>query len=110
MLSVSRATLRAGAVGVAAAAIALSGAPSAGAAQGHTPGPPTSNTAAWLVGQLTGPNLDHYVFDGTTFADDGNTADGVLALDAAGVAQTAAARMTAWLEGDAANYAGTAPN
>src|SRR4051812_19600979 len=114
MLSITRSALRAGAVGATAAVIALVGAPAAGAATGHAdathPGSSTANAAAWLVAQLSGPNADHYLFPGTTFADDGNTADGVLALDAAEVAQDAAARMTAWLEGDVANYAGTAPN
>jgi hypothetical protein len=70
----------------------------------------TSEAAAWLVSQLTGPNKDHYVFPGTTYADDGNTADGVLALDAAGVAHHATERMVAWLQQDAGNYVGTAPN
>src|SRR3954454_17998445 len=112
MLSISRFALRATAAGAAAGLIALGGASAAGAATGpFVPGATSvPNAAAWLVAQLTGPNHDHYNFPGTTFADDGNTADGVLALDAAQVAQTAAARMTAWLESDVANYAGTAPN
>ncbi|MDQ1664380.1 MAG: hypothetical protein QOH75_411, partial [Actinomycetota bacterium] len=69
-----------------------------------------AQAAAWLVTQLTGPDKDHFNFPGTTFADDGNTADGLLALDAAGVAHSAAERMLAWLQADAGNYAGTTPN
>jgi hypothetical protein len=73
---------------------------------------PAAAAAGWLARQLSGPNQDHFVtsFGGTKYADDGNTADGVLAMDAAHVSQKAAKRMTAWLQKDAANYAGTAPN
>ena len=49
-------------------------------------------------------------FNGKSFADDGETADAVLSMDAAGVARTAAKRATKWLENDVANYAGTAPD
>ena len=73
---------------------------------------PAAAAAGWLARQLSGPDQDHFTtsFNGTTYADDGNTADGVLAMDAAHVSQSAAKRMTAWLQKDAANYAGTAPN
>ena len=47
---------------------------------------------------------------GKTYADDGETADAILSIDAAGVAQQAAKRATKWLEKDATNYAGSMPN
>jgi hypothetical protein len=87
-------------------AAAATGKPGADAA----PGDPTSQAAAWLVDQLVGAVNDHFTFPSSDYADDGNTADGLLALDAAGVAHEAAARMLAWLQADAANYVGTAPN
>jgi hypothetical protein len=97
---------------VPALAAALALAPTAAASASATPttSVPSAAAAGWLAGQLTGTNHDHYVFAGTAYADDGNTADGVLAMDAAGVAQAAAARATSWLESDAANYAGSSPN
>jgi hypothetical protein len=107
---------RAVATGSLAAIALVIAAPSAQAAGGGPGRPaffqttPADAGASWLAGQLTGSAKDHYLFPGSTFADDGNTADGVLAMDAAEVAHNAAARATAWLEGDAANYAGTAPN
>jgi hypothetical protein len=54
-----------------------------------------------------GPNHDHLVdiYQKTAYPDDGETADAILSMDAAGVAQTAAARATRWLEKDIANYA-----
>lgn len=73
---------------------------------------PAKAAAGWLARSLTGPNHDHYVtkFGDSTFVDDGLTADGVLSMDAAHVAQAAARRMTARLQHDAGSYAGTAPN
>lgn len=73
---------------------------------------PAAAAAGWLARQLTGPNKDHYSghFGTTTYVDYGLTADGVLSMDAAHFAQAAAKRMTARLQKDAANYAGTAPN
>jgi hypothetical protein len=105
---------RIAAIGVAAtAAVAALAAPatamSAPAAQAAL-GSPTNQAAGWLVDQLQGADKDHFNFPGSDYADDGNTADGLLALDAAGVAHEAAARMLAWLQADAANYAGFAPN
>lgn len=106
---------RIAAIGVAALAVTAALAAPAAAATGKpgadlAVGSPTSQAAAWLVEQLVGPDKDHYTFPGSDYADDGNTADGLLALDAAGVAHEAAARMLAWLQADAANYAGFAPN
>lgn len=68
--------------------------------------------AGWLARQLSGPDQDHFTtsFGGTKYVDDGLTADGVLGMDAAHVAQAAAKRMTARLQQDASTYAGTAPN
>jgi hypothetical protein len=73
---------------------------------------PAAAAAGWLARQLVGPDQDHNVvkFGGQSYVDDGLTADGVLAMDAAHVAQAAAKRMTARLQKDAASYAGTAPN
>ena len=73
---------------------------------------PAAAAAGWLARQLVGADKDHYAvkFSGQTYVDDGLTADGVLAMDAAHVAQAAAKRMTARLEQDATTYAGTAPN
>lgn len=76
----------------------------------------SSAAASWLVGQLAGPRRDHFVGsftapggDKQTFPAYGDTADGVLALDAAAVAQDAAARMTSWLASVVGDYAGTQP-
>jgi hypothetical protein len=68
---------------------------------------PAKAAAGWLARQLTGPNHDHYsvTFSGSEFPDAGETADGVLAMDAAKVSQTAAARMTKWLKANAKDYA-----
>lgn len=73
---------------------------------------PAAAAAGWLARSLTGPKQDHYVtkFGSNTYVDDGLTADGVLSMDAAHVAQAAATRMTARLQKDASSYAGTAPN
>jgi hypothetical protein len=106
---------RAAAIAVSALAISAALAGPAAAAGGKPGtglqlGSPTNQAAGWLVNQLVGPDKDHFTFPGSDYADDGNTADGLLALDAAGVAHEAAARMLAWLQTDAANYAGFAPN
>ena len=83
-------------------------APSAAA---KTPPPttriPAAAAAGFLARQLTGPNHDHLVgsYQKTTFPDYGETADAVLSMDAAGVAQAAAARATRWLENNVGNYA-----
>jgi hypothetical protein len=69
-------------------------------------------SAGWLARQLSGADQDHFTtsFNGTKYIDYGLTADGVLGMDAAHVAQAAAKRMTALLQKDANAYAGTAPN
>jgi hypothetical protein len=68
---------------------------------------PDAAAAGFLARQLAGPNHNHLVdiVGKQAYADDGETADAVLSMDAAGVAQTAAARATKWLEKDVANYA-----
>jgi hypothetical protein len=98
-----------------ALAVATTITASAGAAEKQRSGSSGSRTAAaagWLARQLAGRDHDHYVvkFGGSSFVDDGLTADGVLGMDAAHVAQAAARRMTARLQKDAKSYAGTAPN
>ncbi|WP_051740284.1 prenyltransferase/squalene oxidase repeat-containing protein [Kitasatospora sp. MBT66] len=58
---------------------------------------PDAAAAGWLARQLV--NGDHFesVFDGTAYPDQGLTIDAVLAFAAAGSADEAAARATAWL-------------
>lgn len=100
--------------GVAVASLVLPAAVAHGAATQSAVGPTTTSPAAaaagYLARQLTGKGHDHYtgsyVSNGKTivYANDGETADGVLSMDAAGVAQTAATRATTWLEKDVGNY------
>lgn len=78
---------------------------------------PAAAAAGWLARQLTGAQADHltssYVDQNgatQTYADQGLTADAVLSFDAAGAAQDAAKRVTAWLATQVDAYAGTAPN
>ncbi|WP_375489337.1 prenyltransferase/squalene oxidase repeat-containing protein [uncultured Jatrophihabitans sp.] len=61
--------------------------------------------AGYLVSQLQGTGNDHYVFAGSSSADDGLTSDGVFALLAAGGHDADVTKMVTWLEGDVANYA-----
>jgi hypothetical protein len=97
-------------------ALAVTSIATSAEATGHQHAVATRNPAAaaagWLARQLNGPDKDHYNghFGTTTYVDYGLTADGVLSMDAAHVAQAAAKRMTARLKQDASNYAGTAPN
>lgn len=97
---------------VSGVAVASLAAPSA-AAKSATPTTrtPAAAAAGYLARQLAGKHHDHYttVFDKKTYANDGETADGILSMDAAGVAQKAAARATKWLEKDVANYAVGSP-
>jgi hypothetical protein len=76
----------------------------------------TTNSAAaaagYLARQLVGKHHDHYT--GTfpsgkktiTYVNYGETADAILSMDAAGVAQTAATRATKYLEANVKKYAG----
>lgn len=100
------------ALAVATSTIAATAADATGNRHASSTRKPAAAAAGWLARQLTGPKHDHYVvkFGGSTYVDDGLTADGVLAMDAAHVAQAAAQRMTTRLEKDASTYAGTAPN
>jgi hypothetical protein len=72
---------------------------------------PAAAAAGYLARQLAGKNHDHYtvVFGKKTYSNDGETADGILSMDAGGAAQTAAVRATKWLEKDIANYAVGSP-
>ncbi|HVS67087.1 MAG TPA: prenyltransferase/squalene oxidase repeat-containing protein [Mycobacteriales bacterium] len=82
------------------------------AANARTTTDPAAAAAGYLARQLAAHH-DHLVtvYSGTEYADDGETADAVLSLDAAGVAQHEAALATKWLEQDAGNYlGGTAPD
>jgi hypothetical protein len=71
---------------------------------------PSAAAAAYLVRNFKGNHHDHLTGSYTSggkkivFAQDGETADAILSLDAAGVAQHAAKRATKWLEKDQANY------
>jgi hypothetical protein len=75
---------------------------------------PASAAATYLVSRLNGPHHDHYVSSftsgGTTtkFVSFGETADAAMSLDAAGVAQRAAARITSYLQHHVRAYAGRA--
>jgi hypothetical protein len=86
--------------------------PSAADAANSTTKDPSAAAASYLASQLGGANHDHFTvkFSGKKYADDGETADGVLSLDASGSAQSVAKRMTTWLESDATTYAGAMPN
>jgi hypothetical protein len=96
--------------GVAVASLA---APSA-AAKATTPATtnPAAAAAGYLARQLVGPKHDHYTGSfkegkkTVTFVNYGETADAILSMDAAGVAQAAAARATRYLEEHVRLYAG----
>jgi hypothetical protein len=92
---------------VSGVAVASLAAPSAAKTTTPTTKGPAAAAAGYLSRQLAGKNHDHYttVFQNQTYSNDGETADGILSMDAAGVAQKAAARATTWLEKDIANYA-----
>ena len=79
--------------------------------------PVTTNASAaaagFLARHLVGAHHDHYngsyVSDGetVTYVNYGETADAILSMDAAGVAQSAAARATSYLAAHVGAYAGT---
>jgi hypothetical protein len=95
--------------GVAVASLAL---PSAAAAKPASTKDPAAAAAGYLASKLAGKHHDHLTVKvgKTTYADDGETADAVLSMDAAGAAQAAAKRATKWLEKDATNYTGATPD
>jgi hypothetical protein len=72
--------------------------------------------AGYLVGRLVGHHHNHldesYVDNGTTvsYPAYGEDADTVLSLDAAGTAQSAAGRVTSYLEKHVTGYIGTSPH
>ena len=107
MLHTRRTRLAAAAISVTIAATGASVAASASAAAATTTTSPAKAAAGWLARQLSGPNHDHYSvsFGGSSFPDAGETIDGLLAMDAAHVAQTAAVRVTKWLKANAKDYA-----
>jgi hypothetical protein len=98
--------------GVAVASLLLPGAAQLSAASAST----TSNSAAAAAGFLArqlAANGHHLVvsFGGKDYPDYGETADAILSIDAAGVAQKEAAAATKYLEQEVGNYiGGTAPN
>ena len=108
LLHTRRARLTAAAMSVTIAATgAAAVATTASAAASVTTTNPSKAAAGWLARQLGGPNHDHYSvsFNGTSFPDAGETIDGLLAMDAAHVAQAAAVRVTKWLKANAKDYA-----
>ncbi|MFL6072013.1 MAG: hypothetical protein ACJ73S_01190 [Mycobacteriales bacterium] len=91
----------AGLTGLAVAAV-----PAGPAHAATTTTDPARAGAGWLARQLV--DGDHYLFEGSTFADYGSTADGVVALAAAGVGRDAAGKATDFLAAHVADYADTA--
>jgi hypothetical protein len=98
--------------GVAVASLVIPSAAIAGTRGIATTKDPSAVAATYLQSQLGGDNHDHFTitFDGTEFADDGETADAVLSIVASGTSSQVAKRATKWLKSDVANYAGTSPN
>ena len=102
------------------ATVATTAAPSFGAGTtatraGSTQPPSTSSPAAaaagFLARQLQGKHHDHYTltFGSTVYVNYGETADAILSMDAAGVAQDAAHRATAYLAKHVTRYVGASP-
>ncbi|MGQ0838833.1 peptidase [Actinokineospora sp.] len=90
-------TRRSCAAALSAVAVVLAGPVSAVADTPPTTTVPAEAAAGWLARQLVDGERMETVFDGVAYPDQGLTADTVLALDAAGVAQEFAAKATAWL-------------
>ena len=107
LLHTGRARLTAAAMSVAIAATGAVAVDATASAASVTTTNPSKAAAGWLARQLGGPNHDHYSvsFNGSSFPDAGETIDGLLAMDAAHVGQTAAARVTKWLKANAKDYA-----
>ncbi len=101
---IRRAVATAAAVAVAAATAGL--AAGSAAAQPATNAQRAAIAAGWLARSLEGEHHNHYVevFQGKSYPDYGDTADGVLGMDAAHVAQHSAAKATHWLAGHIAGY------
>jgi hypothetical protein len=103
-----------GTVAIAVVATAATIAPTLTATAATSP-PRTTNHAAaaagWLARQLVGTHHNHYTvsFGSQTFVDYGETADGVLSMDAAGVSHDAADRAVAFLANHVDDYAKGSP-
>ncbi|HEU5033815.1 MAG TPA: prenyltransferase/squalene oxidase repeat-containing protein [Mycobacteriales bacterium] len=102
--------------GTAGAATSTSGRASAAQTATRASATPTTTdraaaAAGYLARHLQGKHHDHYTltFGSTKYVDYGTTADAILSMDAAGVAQAPAARATAYLESHARNYAAAKP-
>jgi hypothetical protein len=99
--------------GVAVASLALTSLPAPASAATPNAHPAASAAATYLVGQLQGKHHNHYVttsrFQGKTFrfVAYGESIDAALSMDAAGVAQNAARRITAYIRRNVSAYAGT---
>lgn len=89
------------------ATAAVIGTATGAAATTPTTTSPAKAAAGWLARQLVGAHHDHYAVSAgaTSYPDAGMTVDGLLSMDAAGAAQTAAVRMTGWLQAKAKSYA-----
>lgn len=93
-------------IAVAATAATLALAPGFTSAAHAATTDPAQVAAGWLSSQLADGDHMETVYGDTAYPDAGLTADVIFALDAAGVAQTAAAAATTWLEGQVASYTG----
>jgi hypothetical protein len=99
--------------GVAVASLALPTTALAKAPKSPKTHDASAAAAGFLARSLVGKHHDHftgsYVSDGktVTYVNYGETADAILSMDAAGVAQAAAKRATTYLEAHAGAYAGT---
>lgn len=109
MTRFSRPTSQVGVAIVSLLSVAALAVPGWGPAAADTPtADPVQAAAGWLARQLVDGERLETVVDGTTYPDQGLTADAILAFDAAGVSQSAAAKATAWLATPAilSGYAG----
>jgi hypothetical protein len=99
-----------GAIALAAAVTVSTGAGSAlagTAAAQRTTVDRAEAAAGFLARHLKGKNDDHYIYEGTTYADYGGTADGVMSMAAAGAARAAQHRATDYLAAHVDDYAVT---
>jgi len=95
-----------GTVAVTAGVLFAPPAAAAPTAAPQAPGSTARTSAGWLTEQFTpGTHLQSSV-SGSYYDDQGLTADGILALDAAKVGQSSAATATTWLAANLAPYVG----
>jgi hypothetical protein len=104
------------AAGVVVASAAVASLPATTAIAAPAPRPvaasvsPAAAAASYLVRRLQGPHRNHYSSSyrsggrTVTYVNYGETADAALSMDAAGVAQTAAKRVTRYLERHVGSY------